>query len=69
MIEYSNGSPNGRRMIETAAGRREVRNPIEIGCPRELVEGIEKRNAARTGAVSDAEADELKARLNALKGL
>lgn len=62
-IEYS--SKEGGRFVQTAVGRQLVVDIRTLGCPSELVDRIERRNAERTGVVPSAEADALRQRLAA----
>ncbi len=68
-IEYSNATLGGPRLVETAEGKREVRDIRMLGCPDEIATRIERRNAKRAGTVASSDADELKSKIDALEAL
>jgi hypothetical protein len=62
-LEYSNTNAAGR-VVETPEGKRLVTDIRALGCPTELADRIEQRNAERNGTVPP---NDLQAKFNALK--
>lgn len=63
--EYS--SITGGRVVETAEGRKAA-SPRDLGCPQEILDRIETRNAALTGKPATATEPPVDAELETLRG-